>query len=71
MLVYENLVYDRIMLADECMAMRHRNEQSIVVENVTFNRKVEHNFIASQYSVHTGRDGNFTSAILTAKNCYP
>lgn len=46
----ENTVYDRIMLADECIAIRHRNEQSIVVENVTFNRKTEHNFIASQYS---------------------
>lgn len=32
-------VYDRIMLEDECKAIRRKYEQSIVVENVTFNRK--------------------------------
>lgn len=44
------MFYDRIMLEDEYQAIRCKNEQSIVLENVTFNRKTEHNFIASKYS---------------------
>lgn len=42
--------YDRIMLKDECKAITGKYEQNIVVENVTFNRKAEHNFSVSQYS---------------------
>lgn len=54
----ETTFYDRIMLEDECKAIRRKNEQSIVLENVTFNRKTEHNFIASRYcnTWRAGRD---------------
>lgn len=50
--------YDRIMPEDECKAIRRKHGQSIVLENVTFNRKTEHNFIASPYSnaCRAGRD---------------
>lgn len=52
----ETIFYDRIMLEDEYKAIRRKNEQSLVLENVTFNRKTEHNFIASRYS-NTWRAG--------------
>lgn len=42
--------YDRIMLEDECKAITRTYEQSLVVENVTFNTKTEHNFITSRNS---------------------
>lgn len=46
----KTLFYDRIMLEDECKAITRMYEQSLVVENVTFNTKTEHNFIASRNS---------------------
>lgn len=42
--------YDRIILKDECKAIRGKYEQRIVAENVTLNHKTEHNFTASRYS---------------------
>lgn len=38
--------YDRIMPEDECIAITRNYEQSIVVENVTFNSKTTHKFSA-------------------------
>lgn len=38
--------YDRIMPEDECKAITRNYEQSIVVENVTFNSKTAHKFTA-------------------------
>lgn len=60
--------YDRIMLEDECKAITRMYEQSLIVENVTFNTKTEHNFIASRNSYRAVRTSRRLQRVRTSKS---